>query len=250
MLLSAARQLRREEAGQGEYHALLLTASCGMAVLVAAQNLVTLFLGLELLSIPLYVLCATKMRREASLESGLKYLIIGSVGSATLLYGLALIYGATGETDFSGIAAGARRPAGLVDDPLMLTGIGLVDRRSLLQGLGRALPPVDARRLRGRAHADHGVHGGGDEGGGAGDLPALLRHRADRRQRPTGRRSCSVVAAITILVGNAGALGQTSLKRLLAWSSVAQAGYMLAGIVVADQVGARADLFYLAVYLS
>ena len=67
-----------------------------MSLLAAAQNLVTLFIGLELLSIPLYVLCATEMRREHSLESGLKYLIIGSVGSATLLYGLALIYGATG----------------------------------------------------------------------------------------------------------------------------------------------------------
>ena len=75
-----------------------------MVLLVGAQNLVTLFLGLELLSIPLYVLCATEMRREHSLESGLKYLIIGSVGSATFLYGLAFLYGATGSTDFSGIA--------------------------------------------------------------------------------------------------------------------------------------------------
>ena len=81
-----------------------------MAVLVAAQDLVTLFIGIELLSIPLYVLCATEMRRERSLESGLKYLIIGSVGSATLLYGLALIYGATGSTDFAAIAP--RSPAG------------------------------------------------------------------------------------------------------------------------------------------
>ena len=67
-----------------------------MSLLASAQNTVALFLGLELLSIPLYVLCATEMRREHSLESGLKYLIVGSVGSATLLYGLAMIYGATG----------------------------------------------------------------------------------------------------------------------------------------------------------
>ena len=75
-----------------------------MAILVAAQNLVTLFIGIELLSIPLYVLCATEMHRAASLEAGLKYLIIGSVGSATLLYGFALLYGASGSTDFSAIA--------------------------------------------------------------------------------------------------------------------------------------------------
>jgi NADH-quinone oxidoreductase subunit N len=88
-----------------------------MAVLVGAQNTVTLFIGFELLSIPLYVLCAAEMRREQSLESGLKYLIIGSVGSATLVYGLALVYGATGSTDFSTMAAniGAQDLAG---DPL------------------------------------------------------------------------------------------------------------------------------------
>ena len=101
MLLSWRARAPRESA-HGEYHALLLASIAGMAMLVAAQNLVTLFIGIELLSIPLYVLCATEMHRASSLESGLKYLIIGSVGSATLLYGLALLYGATGSTDFSG----------------------------------------------------------------------------------------------------------------------------------------------------
>ena len=84
------------EAGDGDYYALLLRACLGMVRAGGRENLVTLFIGFELLSIPLYVMCATEMRREHSLESGLKYLIIGSVGSATLLYGLALIYGATG----------------------------------------------------------------------------------------------------------------------------------------------------------
>ena len=94
-----------------------------MFVLVAATNLVTLFLGLELLSIPLYVLCATEMRREGSLEAGLKYLIVGSVGSATLLFGLAFIYGATGSTDFSGIAQAI--DGSVSDDSLLLGGIAL-----------------------------------------------------------------------------------------------------------------------------
>ena len=203
-----------------------------MVVLVAAQNLVTLFLGLELLSIPLYVLCATELRRERSLESGLKYLIVGSVGSATLLYGLALIYGATGSTDFARDRRGARRAAALASDPLLLTGIGAARRRPRLQGVGRAVPPVDARRLRGRADAGHGVHGGGDEGRRARRVPALLRRRADRRAATTGRPALAALAAITIVVGNVGALGQSSLKRMLAYSRVAQAGYMLAGVVV------------------
>ncbi len=130
-----------------------------MSLLAGAQNTVALFVGLELLSIPLYVLCATEMRREHSLESGLKYLIIGSVGSATLLYGLAMIYGATGATDFGAIAS-ALSHGGLATDPLTLTGIALCVAGPLLQGLGGAVPPVDAGRLRGRADAGDGVHGG------------------------------------------------------------------------------------------
>ena len=179
VLLSLRAEAPRE-AGHGEFHGLLLFSVMGMAILASAEDLITLFLGLELLSIPLYVLCAAEYRREGSLESGLKYLIIGSVGSATLVYGLALIYGATGQTGFSGIAqalAGAggnehpRRPAA-------------VDRhrdgrrRLCLQGLGGAVPPVDAGRLRGRADADHGVHGDRHQGRRARRLPALLRRCA------------------------------------------------------------------------
>src|SRR3954468_20905908 len=116
------RAVAPREAAHGEYFALMLTSAAGMVIFAAAQNLVSVFLGLELLSVPLYVLCATEMRRERSLESGLKYLIIGSVGSATLLYGLALIYGATGTTDYAGIG---RAAGGVVGDPLFLTGIAL-----------------------------------------------------------------------------------------------------------------------------
>ena len=204
-----------------------------MAVLVAAQNLVTLFLGLELLSIPLYVLCATEMRRETSLESGLKYLIIGSVGSATLLYGLALIYGATGSTDFAGIAR-ARR-ASVARRLAAADGHRAGHRRPRLQGLGGAVPPVDAGRLRGRADADHRVHGGGHQGGRASapscasSTSPLIDASADWAP------ALAALAAITIVVGNVGALGQSSLKRMLGWSGVAQAGYMLAGVVVATQ---------------
>ena len=123
MLLSW-RAVAPREAGHGEYYALLLTVVLGMIVLAGATNLVTIFIGYELLSIPLYVLCATEMRRATSLESGLKYLVIGSVGSATLLYGLAFVYGATGATSFAAIAAGRRRRCG--GDVLLLTGLALV----------------------------------------------------------------------------------------------------------------------------
>ena len=223
----------------------MLTSAAGMWVLVAAQNLVTVFLGLELLSIPLYVLCATEMRRATSLEAGLKYLIIGSVGSATLLYGLAFIYGATGSTDFSGIA---RATGGVVSDPLLLTGIalsvvGLAFKASVApfhqwtpDVYEGAPTPVTAFMAVATKAAAFGAF-----------LRlfdvALLDASADWAP------ALAVLATITIVVGNVGALGQSSLKRLMAWSSVAQAGYMLAGVVVATRLGVQATVFYLGVYL-
>ena len=176
-------------AGHGEYHSLLLFSVLGMAVLVSAQNLVTLFVGFELLSIPLYVLCASEFRREGSLESGLKYLVIGSVGSATLVYGLALIYGATGATQFQTIANAISQgqiAGGLLGDPLLLTGLGLVMVGFAFKASRGAVPPVDARRLRGRADADHRVHGDRHQGGGVRRPAAVLRRRRDRRPGHVG----------------------------------------------------------------
>jgi NADH-quinone oxidoreductase subunit N len=247
-VLLLLRDSSPEEAGQGEHHALLLTAVMGMAVLGASQDLVTLFLGLELLSIPLYVLCATNLRREGSLESGLKYLIIGSVGSATLLYGLALIYGATGQTAFSGIAQQLSDQAGLVDDPLTLTGIGLVVAGLCFKASAAPFHQWTPDVYQGAPTPITAFMAVATK---AAALGIFLRFfdTALIEAATNWAPIVSVVAAVSILVGNAGALTQNSLKRLMAWSSVAQAGYMLAGIVVADQVGARAVLFYLAVYL-
>ncbi|MGH2841173.1 MAG: NADH-quinone oxidoreductase subunit N [Solirubrobacteraceae bacterium] len=248
-VLLSWRHVAPREAAHGEYYALLLTSIAGMIVLVAAQNLVTLFLGFELLSIPLYVLCATEMRRASSLESGLKYLIVGSVGSATLLYGLAFLYGATGSTDFSGIARALASDSDLVTDPLLLTGIalsivGLAFKAStapfhqwtpdVYEG---APTPITAFMAVATKAAAFGVM-----------LRlfdvALIEAALDWAP------PLAVLAAITIIVGNVGALGQSSLKRLLAYSSVAQAGYMLAGVVVASRLGVQATVFYLAVYLA
>jgi NADH-quinone oxidoreductase subunit N len=244
-VLLAWRGIAVAEAGEGEFFALLLSSVLGMVILVAAQNLVAVFLGFELLSIPLYVLCATHMRREHSLESGLKYLIIGSVGSATLLYGLALVYGATGSTDYATIAG---QVSGLTDDVLLLTGIALV-----IAGLAfkasvapfhqwtpdvyeGAPTPVTAFMAVATKTAAFGVMLRFFD-------VALIDVQSDWGP------AMAALAAITIVVGNVGALGQSSLKRLMAWSSVAQAGYMLAGVVVSTRLGLQATVFYLAVYL-
>jgi NADH-quinone oxidoreductase subunit N len=246
-VLLAWRSLAAREAAHGEWHALLLTSIGGMSLLAAAQNTVALFLGLELLSIPLYVLCATELKREHSLESGLKYLIVGSVGSATLLYGLALIYGATGQTDFAGIDS-ALSSGTLATDPLTLTGIalcvaGLCFKASVApfhqwtpDVYEGAPTPVTAFMAVATKVAA---------------LGAFLRlfDVALIEAHASWGPAVAALAAITIVVGNVGALGQSSLKRMLAYSSVAQAGYMLAGVVVASKLGAQATVFYLAVYL-
>ena len=245
VILSWRAQAPRESA-HGEYHALLLASIAGMAILVAAQNLVTLFIGIELLSIPLYVLCAAEMHRASSLESGLKYLIIGSVGSATLLYGLALLYGATGSTDFSAIASSIA--AGHSSDVLLLTGVALV-----LVGLcfkasvapfhqwtpdvyEGAPTPITAFMAVATKAAAFGV---------------LLRmfDVALIAENLDWGPALATLATITIIVGNVGALGQSSLKRMLAYSSVAQAGYIMGGVVVSTRLGASATIFYLIVYL-
>ncbi len=246
-VLLSWRHVAPREAAHGEFYALLLTSIAGMIVLVAAQNLVSVFLGLELLSIPLYVLCATEMRRASSLESGLKYLVVGSVGSATLLYGLAFIYGATGSTDFSGIAT-ALGKGDLVTDPLLLTGIALaivgLAFKSSVAPFHQWTPdvyegaptPVTAFMAVATKAAAFGVM--------LRLFDVALIDAAVDWAPPL-----AVLAAITIVVGNVGALGQSSLKRLLAYSSVAQAGYMLAGVVVASRLGLQATVFYIAVYL-
>jgi NADH-quinone oxidoreductase subunit N len=238
-------------AGHGEYHSLLLFSVLGMAVLVSAQDLVTLFIGFELLSIPLYILCASEFRREGSLESGLKYLVIGSVGSATLAYGLALIYGATGSTGFSGIAnaiAQGQIAGGLLGDPMLLTGLGLVivgfAFKASVAPFHQWTPdvyegaptPITAFMATATKAAALGV---------------ILRFFdvAVISAQDTWAPAFATIAAITIVVGNVGALGQSSLKRMLGYSSVAQAGYMLSGVVVGTRLGVDATVFYLIAYM-
>lgn len=233
------------QSGHAELQALLLTSTAGMVLLAQAQNLISFFIALELLSVPLYVLCGSAIRRAESLESGLKYLIVGSLGSATLLYGLAFIYGGSGSTDFTGIREGIG--GGLADDPLVLIGIalagtGLAFKVSLApfhqwtpdvyQG---APTPVTAFMAVATKAAAFAVF--------VRFFEVALGPAVDDWQAPL-----AALAAVSIAVGNIGALGQDSLKRLLGYSGIAQAGYMLGGLVVASEVGVNALVFYLAAY--
>ena len=195
-VLLAWRSLAAREAAHGEFHALLLTSVAGMSVLASrTEHRRPVRRPRAALDPPLCPSARPK-RREHSLESGLKYLIVGSVGSATLLYGLALIYGATARP------ISARSPAlssdSLATDPLTLDRDRAVRRRPLLQGVRGALPPVDARRLRGRADPGHGVHGGDHEGRGASgvflrffDVALIASAAAGARRWRCSRRSRS-----------------------------------------------------------
>jgi NADH-quinone oxidoreductase subunit N len=238
--------------GHGEYNALLLFSVLGMMILVSAVNLITLFVGFELLSIPLYVLCASEFRREGSLESGLKYLIIGSVGSATLVYGFALIYGATGSTEFSGIASaisGSTLSGGILGDPLLLTGLGLV-----LVGFAfkASVAPFHQWTPDVYEGAPTPITAFMATATKAAALGVFIRFFdvAAISDQDKWAPILAALAAITIIVGNVGALGQSSLKRMLAYSGVAQAGYMLGGVVVGTKLGASATVLYLIVYLA
>jgi NADH-quinone oxidoreductase subunit N len=251
-VLLSGRTWAPRDAGHGEYHALLVLSIFGMASFVSSQNLITLFLSIELLSIPLYILCASQTRREASLEAGLKYLIIGSIGSATLLYGLALIYGATGSTDFAAIGhalSTGKLTGGVLGDPMIFTGLGLVTVgfafKSSVAPFHQWTPdvyegaptPITAFMATATKAAAIGV---------------FLRFFdvAAIGAQDTWAPMLAALATITIIVGNVGALGQSSLKRMLGYSGVAQAGYMLCGVVVGSQLGIQAAVLYLIAYLA
>jgi NADH-quinone oxidoreductase subunit N len=245
-VLLSIREPAAEGAGLGEYHALLLGSVLGMVLLAQAQNLVTFFVAIETLSIPLYILCATNLRHERSLESGLKYLIVGSLGSATLLYGMAFLYGGSGSTDFAGIAAGIGRE-GLLGDPLVLVGIGMAAvglafktsvapfhqwTPDVYEGAPSPITAFMAVATKAAAFAVFVRF-----------FDVALLPQAGKWQP-----ALAVLAAVSIVVGNVGALGQDSLKRLLGYSGIAQAGYILGGLVVASRAGVDALVFYLAGY--
>jgi NADH-quinone oxidoreductase subunit N len=246
-VLLAWRSLAPRESAHGEFYGLLLTSIGGMSVLVGAQNLVTMFLGFELLSIPLYVLCATEMRRARSLESGLKYLIIGSVGSAALVYGMALVYGATGSTDFGGIAR-AIAEQDLAGDTLLLGGIALVVVGLAFKASVAPFHQWTPDVYEGAPTVVTTFMAVATKVAAFGVLLRMFDVALIDAQQAWGP-GLATLAIITIVVGNVGALGQSSLKRLLAWSSVAQAGYLMGGVVVGTQLGVAATLLYLGVYL-
>jgi NADH-quinone oxidoreductase subunit N len=227
----------------GEYYALLLFATCGMMLLVASVDFIALFLGLELMSIPIYVLAGFDRRKRESNESSLKYFLVGSFASAILLYGAALLYGATGHVDFPGIRAGF--DAG---NPLAAAGLGLV-----VVGFGFKVSSVPFHQWTPDVYegAPTSVTAFMSVTVKLAAFVALLRFVAiGFGDLDLGlERVLWALAAVTMIVGNVMAIIQDNVKRMLAYSSIAHAGYLLIGFVAGTAVGRAAVMFYLIAYL-
>lgn len=226
----------------GEYYALLLLATSGMLLLVGASDMIMLFLALEIMSIPIYVLAGFDRRRARSNESALKYFLVGSFASAILLYGMALLYGTTGHTDFDGIRAG------FGEGRLSLIGLGMV-----LVGFAFKVAAVPFHQWVPDVYqgAPTPVTGWMSVAVKAAAFAALIRvlTGAFREvEAPLGEIFVGL-AALSMIVGNLMAVIQSDVKRMLAYSSIAHAGYLLIGFATATPEAWSAVLFYLLAYV-
>jgi len=238
--------LQKRGMREGEFHILMLAAVIGMMVLASATSLVTVFLGLELLSIALYVASGFARDDSRSQEAAAKYLLVGGFASAFVLYGMALIYGASGTTLLPDIAkqVSSLSPT----NPLLILGV-------VLMGVGFAFKvsaapfhmwtpdvyqgapiPVTAFMSVGTKAAAFAMIVRVFAGG----LPHLA---------PEWQALLAFVSATSMIVGNLTAISQSSLKRLLAYSGIAQAGYVLIGVIAGGKAGLAAVLYYLFVYM-
>jgi NADH-quinone oxidoreductase subunit N len=231
---------------RGEYPALILFAIIGMMLMTRANDLVMVFLGLELLSLSLYVLVGFLRHNLYSNESGLKYLLLGAFSTGFFLFGAALTYGATGTTNFSGIAS-AIASGNILSDVYLFLGIGL-----LLIGFAFkvALAPFHMWSPDVYQGAPTTVTGFLCTAPKAAGFGALLKvfMIAFPEIFNEWKVLFWILAAITMTVGNISALVQSNVKRMLAFSSVSHAGYLVMGVLVKDVAGISAILFYLVVY--
>jgi NADH-quinone oxidoreductase subunit N len=220
-----------------------------MMLTVMSGDLITLFIGIELLSVSLYILCAIEVTRERSLESGLKYLITGSIGTALLIYGFALLYGVAGTTSLAGIADRLATVDGLASQPLLVAAIALI---VVALGFKASAVPFHMWTPDVYQGAPTPVTAFMGTGTKAAAMGAFLLVFTGATQQASGdwRVLIGAMAVITMVVGNVGALMQQNVKRMLAWSSIAQAGYLLIGVAVGTEAGAAALIYYLFAYVA
>jgi NADH-quinone oxidoreductase subunit N len=244
--LTSDSYLRREGLDGVEAYVLMLMAGVGAMLMAESDGLIMLFLGLEIMSIALYVMAAYHRRRTQSGEAGFKYFILGSLSSAIFLYGVALVYGATGSTQFGEIATYLSR------DVLTHTGVLLGGMALIIVGLGFKVAAVPFHTwtpdvYQGSPTPFTGYMAAVAKAAGfAGLLRVLVG--ALPTQATNWRPIIWVLAVLSLLVGSVVAIAQRDMKRMFAYSSISQAGYVLVGLQAGTATGTASVLFYMFTY--
>lgn len=245
-ILGSFDYLDRENIQRGEYYALILFATAGMGILAGANELLTAFIGLEMSSISTYILAGFRRSVPKSNEASLKYFLLGSFATAFFLYGIALTYGATRSTRFDVIShAIAAHGAG----PLLVLGLGLI-----FVGLGFKVVAAPFQIYTPDVYegAPTPVTGILASGPKAAAFAVMIRifYSAFGNASHVWFWAIWISAVLTMCIGNFAALVQTNVKRLLAYSSIAHAGYILVAFAASAEIGVAAVLFYLAAYAA
>jgi len=241
--------LARHGAARGEYFVLLLLATVGMMVMGAAMDFITIFLGLEMLSLCLYVLASFFKRRSGSIEAGFKYLILGAFASGFLVYGMAFVYGALGTTNLATIGETIRAGAGSTPStPTLAFGLALI-----LVGLGFKISLVPFHMWAPDVYcgAPTPVTAFIATGSKAAGFAALIRIFTLTLPQSYEFWGTAIwwLAMVTMILGNFFALAQVEIKRMLAYSSIAHGGYLAMAFLSKADVGIKALLFYLFAYV-
>jgi len=240
--------LHQEGWVKGETLSLLMFSVTGMMIFASTTNLMVLFLGLELLSLPLYALTATVRQRAEALEGGVKYFITGAVASACFLMGTVLLYGATGSLEIGQIG----RQLSLQPDPIAFAGAALLVAGFLFKISGVPFHQWTPDAYEASPHPIAAFMSVATKGVA---LIALIRIFPAGLSSSPGmvvklQAALALVAALTMIVGNLTALAQTSVKRMLAYSSISHAGYLLLGLVAGTPAAYTGMLFYLVAYMA
>ena len=243
-ILLSRPYLEEQDAHHGEFYLLILFSTIGMMLMASGLDLIITFLGLELMSICLYVLAGFFRKRVKSNESALKYFLLGAFATGFFLYGIALVYGASGTTNLKMIAD---QSASLSALPMFWIGVGfLVIGFSFKVGavpFHMWVPDV----YEGSPTTVSAFMSTGVKAAGFGAFVLVMSHfLTDGGEKVTS--ILSIIAAASMIVGNIIAISQNNLKRMLAYSSIAHAGYILIGLAAANELGRSGILYYLAAY--
>ncbi len=247
VVLGSMRYVDKHLGGQSEYYSMILFSTLGMMVMASAGDFMTMYLGLELMTIAFIILVCFRRTESKSLESGMKYVLLAGMSSAVLLYGLSLVYGITGTVVITDVAR-ALATGGGGAMPLLILGLVM-----LVAGLGFKISAVPFHMWSPDVYE-----------GAPTPITAFLAAASKAASFAVMIRIfvmgmfgvalnwemlLAILAAVTIIVGNLVAIPQTNIKRLLAYSSIAQAGYILVGLVTVSQDGVKGVMFYSFLYV-